>query len=159
MKNLIKKLLKENLEEKNYQRIIKDAINFFKSKIKIFDKINVELVDRTEETVGEYEHDSVFTGIPTIYINKVVLNSLSGEDLVFAIRTTIFHELGHALCNIDNTYIFVKDDNILHYEDEEDFVENFAVELNDRGIVPEEILKLANLYRNKKWIAIDDQDY
>ena len=60
------------------------------------------------------------------------------------------------MTNIDNYYIFDPDNNILQYEDEEEYVEDFAFNFEMFDKVPNEILELSDLFKNKKWIGTDD---
>ena len=162
MKKFIKTTLKEYLNEnvsdsklKEIEEIVEYAKTKFMSRIEIFKNINFEWL-RGDEFVGEYEYDSSLDGEPTIYLYKDYILSLPDEELEFAINTTIFHELGHAMTNIDNYYIFKEDDNILHYEDEEKYVEDFAFDFEMFSKVPDDILELSKLFKNKKWIGTDE---
>ena len=162
MKKFIKTTLKEYLNEnvsdsklKEIEEIVEYAKTKFMSRIEIFKNINFEWL-RGDEFVGEYEYDSSLDGEPTIYLYKDYILSLPDEELEFAVNTTIFHELGHAMTNIDNYYIFKEDDNILHYEDEEKYVEDFAFDFEMFSKVPNEILELSELFNNKKWIGADE---
>ena len=67
------------------------------------------------------------------------------------IRTTIFHELGHAIVDLDNQMEFKEGESILNFEDgeEEDYVEEFAHDLQEFGSVPEDILELIKLYKEQ----------
>jgi len=70
-------------------------------------------------------------------------------------KVLLFHELGHAMTNIDNYYVFKPNENILQYEDEEEYVEDFAFNFEMFDKVPNEVLELSVLFRNKKWIGTD----
>jgi hypothetical protein len=162
MKKFIKTSLKEYLNEnidnsklKEIEEAVEYAKTKFMSEIEIFKNINFEWL-KGNEFVGEYQYNSSLDGEPTIYLYKDYILSLPDEEIEFAVNTTIFHELGHAMVNIDNYYIFKEDDNILHYEDEEDYVEEFAFDFEMFGKVPNDILELSELFKNKKWIGTDE---
>jgi hypothetical protein len=158
IKTTIREFLNENIESsktKYVENIVEGAKNVFMSKIKIFNKINFEWLNGND-FVGEYEYNSSLDGEPTIYLYKDYILSLPEDEMEFAVKTTIFHELGHAMTNIDNYYIFKPNENILQYEDEEEYVEDFAFNFEMFGKVPNEILELSVLFRNKKWIGTDD---
>jgi hypothetical protein len=106
--------------------------------------------------VGEYEYDSSLDGKPKIYLYKDYILSLPDEEIEFAIKTTIFHELGHAMTNIDNYYIFKPNENILQYEDEEEYVEDFSFNFEMFDKIPDEMLELSKLFKNKQWVGTDD---
>jgi hypothetical protein len=158
IKTTIREFLNENVESsktKYVENIVEEAKNIFMSKIKIFNKINFEWLNGND-FVGEYEYNSSLDGEPTIYLYKDYILSLPEDEMEFAVKTTIFHELGHAMTNIDNYYIFKPNENILQYEDEEEYVEDFAFNFEMFGKVPNEVLELSVLFRNKKWIGTDD---
>ncbi len=148
--NFTSQKVTESLSDKFIEENIKDAIDYFNSKIDMFDNINVEYL--TGENVGEYEFESALGGEPTIYLYKNTIQSLPEDEVAFAIRTTIFHELCHAMVDIDNNFVFIEDENILKFEDEEEFCEEFAVDFEMFDRIPKEILTLAELFKNKKWI-------
>jgi len=155
LRDTIKRILKDKKESELLENIVVESKNTFMSKIKIFNKINFEWLNGND-FVGEYEYNSSLDGEPTIYLYKDYILSLPEDEMEFAVKTTIFHELAHAMTNIDNYYIFKPDENILQYEDEEEYVEDFAFNFEMFGEVPNEVLELSDLFRNKKWIGTDD---
>jgi hypothetical protein len=158
IKTTLQEFLNESVESsktKYVENVVEEAKNKFMSKIKIFNKINFEWLNGND-FVGEYEYNSSLNGEPTIYLYKEYILSLPDDEIEFAVKTTIFHELGHAMTNIDNYYVFKPDENILQYEDEEEYVEDFAFNFEMFDKVPNEVLELSVLFRNKKWIGTDD---
>lgn len=145
----------ENSKTKYIEDIVVEAKNKFMNKIKIFTNIDFEWLNGND-FVGEYEYGSSLDGEPKIYLYKDYILSLPDDEIEFAVRTTIFHELGHAMTNIDNYYIFKPDNNILQYEDEEEYVEDFAFNFELFDKIPNEIFELSELFKNKKWIGTDD---
>ena len=102
IKTTIREFLNENIESsktKYVENIVEGAKNVFMSKIKIFNKINFEWLNGND-FVGEYEYNSSLDGEPTIYLYKDYILSLPEDEMEFAVKTTIFHELGHAMTNI-----------------------------------------------------------
>ena len=142
-------------EYEEIKEIVDDAIKEFQKKVPIFDKIHVQLVqkfnDKRKDILGMYSHESILK-IPIIFLGiKGIFDALKEYDvsLETTIRSTLFHELGHAIVDVDNKFVYIKDDNILDFEeDEEEYVENFAFELEMYGRISDpNILKLANLYK------------
>lgn len=144
-----------NPKLKSLEKLIESAKKRFMDNIGIFDDIEFEWLSGGEY-VGEYEYDSSLEGNPKIYLYKDFILSLPKEEVEFAINTTIYHELGHAMTNIDNHFIFREGENILQYEDEEEWVEDFAFNFEMFGKIPDEVKELTYLFKNKKWIGTDD---
>ena len=142
--------------DKQIKTIIEEAILKFKSKIPIFDKIKVQLVksfstdkSKKSDTIGKYVHESCLR-IPIILIGlKEIYEAVSeyGSTIDVALKSTIYHELGHAMVDLDNQIEFVEDENILDFEDEEEYVEDFAFNFEMFDEVPEEINKLIEIYK------------
>lgn len=142
-------------EDDVVKSLVDDAIEEFKNKIPIFDVIHVQFVkdfkdNRSDDIIGMYSHESVLR-TPIIFLGiKSIYKALEEGDveLDIIIRSTIFHELGHAIVDVDNQFEFIKDENILQFEDEEEYVEDFAFELEMFGRVNDpNILKLSELFR------------
>lgn len=130
--------------------IIKKAVLFFKKKLPIFDKIHIQLVEDLPDCLGMYIHESVLR-IPVVLLSMKNINDCveEGYPIGLVIRTTIFHELGHAIVDLDNQMEFKEGENILQFEDgeEEDYVEEFAHNLQEFGDISDDILELMNLYK------------
>jgi hypothetical protein len=147
--------------EQEIKEIIEDAVITFKSKVPIFDKIHIQLVkdfhsDRKtanrEDGIGLYVHESCLR-VPIILIGlEEIYEAVKHYDtpLEVAIKSTIYHELGHAMVDLDEQIEFVKDENILQFEDEEEYVEDFAFNFEMFGRVPEEIDRLVQVYKEYK---------
>jgi len=142
-------------EDDIVKNIIDDAIEEFKEKIPIFETIHVQLVkefnkDR-EGIIGMYSHGSVMR-TPIIFLGiKNIYEAIKDYDtsLEVTIRTTIFHELGHAMVDVDNHFEFKKGENVLQFGNEEEYVEDFAFELEMFGRVSDDnFLKLAKLFQD-----------
>ena len=175
----LEKYQKDDLEEElaNYENwyefwteesdvikeIVSDAIEEFKHNVPIFDKIHVQLVKdfkrKEPDIIGMYSHQSVLR-IPIIFLGvKAIYDAVEeyDTDLDTTIRSTIFHELGHAIVEVDNMFVFVEGENILTVGNEEEYVEDFAYELEMFGRVNDpNILKLADLYKNTEPVDINE---
>jgi hypothetical protein len=157
--------LKEKSKDLSFDIIAKEAIDEFKSKINIFKKIHILWIEKDKSnTIAEYVHSSSLAGEPIIllYEDSIIkeLESLNNKEEIdeekdLIIKETIFHELGHAMVDIDNVYIFNEDSNVLQFEDEEEFVENFCRDFYMSKKVSNDILELAKLFKNKKFIGYD----
>lgn len=136
-----------------FTNIVKMAVEYFKNHVPIFDKIHIQLAEELPDNcLGMYIHESVLR-IPVVLLSLKAINESAeeGYSLGMVIRTTIFHELGHAIVDLDNQMEFKEGESILNFEDgeEEDYVEEFAHDLQEFGSVPEDILELIKLYKEQ----------
>ena len=120
--------------KKQIKESIKSAIKIVESKLNIFKKITVRLISdpsENENVLARYVHESAVDLLPYIilYYDTIINSYDEGYDIDTIVHTTIFHELGHAMVDIDNAYIFIEDENIFDFNDEEKFVEDFAFNL------------------------------
>ena len=129
--------------------IVKYSIQEFKNKIPIFDKIHVQIVKDIdkESALGLYVNESALR-IPIIFLGlKEIYKGIKEYDVSLdtTIRSTLFHELGHAIVDLDNRLVFKgkEEENILQFEDEEEYVEDFAFDFEMFGKVPNEILEFS----------------
>lgn len=137
-------------KEDEIEEIIKGSIDKFKREIPIFDKIHIQLVKIIDDNaLGMYVHESVLK-IPVILLSLDALKDAvnDGHELDIAVRSTIYHELGHVMVDLDNQIEFIEGENILHFEDEEDYVEDFAFDFDMFGTIPDEIDELIKQYKN-----------
>lgn len=150
-------------EDDMIKSLIDNTIEEFKSKVPIFDVIHVQLVKdfkrKNKDIIGMYSHGSVLR-TPIIFLGiKAIYEASKGYDdvsLDIIIRSTIFHELGHAIVDVDNHFVYIKDENILQFNNEEEYVEDFAFELEMFGKINDpNILKLADLYKNEEPLEIN----
>ena len=142
-------------EDDLVRSIVDDSIEEFKEKVPIFDAIHVQFVkdfkqSREDDIIGMYSHESVLK-TPIIFLGiKSIYDASKKYDvsLDITIKSTIFHELGHAIVDVDNLFEFVEGENILQFEDEEVYVEDFAYEFEMfRKVNDPNILKLAKLFK------------
>lgn len=145
----------------DFQKSLDNHINIFKSKIDMFDSITVYWADSKRnnmDAIAEYYHSSSLNSCPVILLYEdTISNELKYDDITdidHIIGTTIFHELGHAIVDIDNCYIFGTE-NILSFEDEEEYVENFCREFYDSKEISSDIIKLCNKFKKRQWLGID----
>lgn len=160
--------IKEKPTDLSLYELANEAIKEFTSKIKIFNNIFILWVDknsRKDNTIAEYVHSSSLAGEPILilYEDSIIkeLDDFTDEyeianEKELIIKETMFHELCHAMVDIDNVYRFKEESNILQFEDEEEFVEDFCRDFYNNKIVPKEILELATLFKNKKFIGVDN---
>lgn len=142
------------------QKSLEQNIKLFESKLNIFDKITVYWVGTKQgnrsHAIAEYFHSSSLNSNPVfiLYEDTIQKELEFDDDIDHIIGTTIFHELGHAIVDIDNCYIF-GENNILTFEDEEDYVEEFCRDFYERKIVPQEMIELSKKFKKREWIGID----
>jgi hypothetical protein len=119
------------VEIKEIKDITDNTIYNFKNELNVFSDITIKLVETMpnyHNALAFYSHGSAVHYLhPLIMLNYEELKKIDKKELSFAISTTILHELGHAMVDMDNAYLF-KETNIFQFEDEEEFVENFAVD-------------------------------
>jgi hypothetical protein len=161
----------DSTDNKILEQAKNNALEKFKKAIPIFENIHIVWSDehgRNNEALALYVHSSSLNSNPLIILFESAFNSFLDDfkddeyeyeqEAYHAIETTIYHELGHAMCDIDNYFIFKENYNVLDYEDEEVFVETFARDFYSNGKVSDDILFLSDLFKTKKWIDTDD-DY
>lgn len=159
--------LYEKANNDKLQTVLERDIKEFESKLDIFEKITImwshAKKNGRHNAIAEYFHSTSLNSYPLIVLYEdSIEDELQGfEDynldieIDHIIGTTLFHELGHAIVDIDNFYIFGGGDNILNFEDEEDYVENFGRDFFSYKKVPDEFKKLAIEFKKKSWIGYD----
>lgn len=134
---------------------INESIDIFKSHINIFEKINIRLVKYLDtyddDGLGMYSHESAVSGNPYILLNysNILEEYNNGYDFDTIIKTTIYHELGHAMVDIDDAYLLLPNGNIFKFNDEEDFVEDFAYNLFNFDKIDSIFKKFVKIYKEK----------
>jgi hypothetical protein len=118
---------------------VEKALDKFLKKIKIWDDIKIVFVtDMEEDTLARFRSETSSSS-PIIMLSEE--NMIEGSEeydvpLWVAVETTIFHELGHAICELERDvfgYMY------LEYGEEEEWVEDFAYELHENGIIPHDL--------------------
>ena len=141
--------LDDEFDDKKTLDIIKKTLEQFKEDIPFWNNIHIQFVkDLRDDTIGMYVHDSCLR-TPIILLSKDALETMKNEegDYEFGLKMTIIHELGHAIVNIDNEYEMIEDENILQFEDEEVYVEDFAFNYYMYGQIPDEIEELLDKFK------------
>lgn len=157
-----------NAKNNDLQRSLEFNINIFESKLNIFEEIHVfwSLSKKgvRDNAIAEYVHSSSLNSHPLIILYEDTIQSeieysnnidYLTDSTDHIIGSTLFHELAHAIVDIDNCYIFDKDYNILQFQDEEEYVEEFCRQFYDNRYVSNDIKKLSNLFKSRSWIGID----
>jgi hypothetical protein len=143
-----------------------EAIKIFESHLKVFPRITVKLAEDLythKDCLAFYSHESAVSSHPFIVLNYKEITNMyeEGYSIDTIIKTTIYHELGHAMVDIDNAYIFIEGSNIFQFQDEEIFVEDFAFNLfNFNKVDPifKEFEKHVKRFDNED-IEMDDNYY
>ena len=133
------------------KKIVNESINEFKNHIQMFNNIHIQFVENlSDNALGMYVNESVLR-VPVILLSKKEIYEAAkdGYGLETIIKATIFHELGHAMVDVDNNFEFVKDRNILNFMDEEDYVEDFAFNLFTHNTVDDDFIELNKLFIEK----------
>ena len=86
------------------------------------------------DSIGMYEHESVFSGTVLIYLNVESLEESSeADDFYYDVIVTIYHEIGHALFEL---IMSIPEEDVKKYEDA-----YFNVFFDDNGIDEEELVE------------------
>lgn len=127
-----------------------DAIIKFKSKIKLWKDIKIIFVnDINGEFLGRFRSETS-TSTPIIMLSDSEILKGAKEynvPLIVAVETTIFHELGHAICELERDifgYMY------LQYGDEEQWAEDFGFYFHDYNEIPEDLEEFIEEYNKIK---------
>ena len=150
-----------------------DAANAYLSRLDLSLSVNFEynFDDFDPEAIGVYEDGSVFEGeISVSYNVNALFNAFREQVSAFPwnsehtildeiAKTTIYHEMGHGICDLINDYLQNTDDLDNVYDnnkelfdtvldDEEDAVEKFAWDFYDGNLNGNDLAKVVELYIN-----------
>lgn len=127
----------------------KEAIDTFKDKIGLFDNIKIVFVNNIGDgALGRFKSGTSSSTPIVLLSEKDILKGSKKYDvpLWVAVETTIFHELGHAICELEYD---IFEHKYLEYDDEEEWVENFAYELHNYGDIPNDLENFIIEYKKK----------
>lgn len=120
----------------------KDAIDLFKEHVDIYDTIKIVFNDNIGKgNLGMFRSQ---TGIsePIILLSEKNMMNASVEydvPLWVVVETTILHELGHAICELEYEMFGYE---YLEYGNEEEWVEEFAYQLHTFNRIPQDLKEL-----------------
>lgn len=128
-----------NKIHQDFLNIVPIALKIFKENVKIWDDIKVVYVSKIGEgALGRFK-SGTSSSTPIIMVSeKNILNACKKYDVELdtAIKTTLYHELGHAICELEyDLYGY----QYLEYSSEEDWVEDFAYNLFEYNEIPEDL--------------------
>lgn len=146
--------IRENIEIEEYNSVIDDygikknvsnelikmsnkAINQFKEDIDLFDDIEIIFVENIGGLLGKFRSGTA-SSTPIILLSDTNILKASKKynvSLETTMASTIYHELGHAICELEESF----DYQFLNYDDEEEWVEDFAYDYYNYGIIPDEL--------------------
>jgi hypothetical protein len=125
----------------------KEALEKFKEKVDLFDDIKIIFVNKIGDGALGRFRSGTSSSIPIVLMSeKDILKGSKKYDvpLWVAVETTIFHELGHAICELEyNVFGY----EYLEYGDEEEWVENFAYELHNYDDIPQDLENFIQAYK------------
>jgi hypothetical protein len=128
----------------------REAINIFKDNVDLFDDIRIVFVNNIREGALGRFRGGTSTSIPIVLLSEKDILSASKKynvPLWVTVETTIFHELGHAICELEYN---VFENEYLEYNDEEEWVEQFAYDLHNYGDIPNDLEKFLIEYKKQK---------
>lgn len=129
--------------EKKYLRWGKQALNKWKKHIKIYKTFTIVYFKGENRWVGQYIDGTFKHPLIFIYLDEIKQDSRidDGESLEANFKITIYHELGHALCEYQRK-IGIK---LIHQRKEEDFVERMARTIHYNRKLPAEFVLIDQL--------------
>ena len=112
----------KSTRDKIFLEYVEAAVKRFKKNFKNFKNIKI-LFTADNDCLGRYLGGSASSYPIILLCRKEMIDCAkeTGECLELIVHTTVYHELGHAMCELDRDC-----DGILEYEDEEEVVEEFA---------------------------------
>lgn len=123
------------------------AIEQFKKDIELYKDIEIVFVRNIGGLLGKFRSGTA-SSTPIILLSKKnILQSAKKYNVSIktTIETTIFHELGHALCELDFDLFGGR---FLKFDNEEEWVENFAYDYYNWGTIPDELENLIDELKN-----------
>lgn len=174
MKNLIRKILRESIEylldkeseehsfisddygmkdtsqiKKDIIEQVRESLDKFKSLVPIWNDIRIAFVENVHgDFLGRFR-SGTSSSVPVILLSPDDLVDASEEynvPLWVAVETTLFHELGHAICELERD---VYGYEYLEYGDEEEWVEDFAYELHEWNDIPDDLKNFIKVYKSE----------
>ncbi len=126
-----------------------DSIDKFKSHVDLFDDIKIIFVKNIGGGALGRFRSGTSSSTPVILMSeKNIVKASKKYDIPLwvAVETTIFHELGHAICELEYDVFGYE---YLEYGDEEEWVENFAYELHNYDSIPDDLETFISEYKKQ----------
>ena len=127
----------------------KEAIETFKNKINLFNDIRIVFVNNIGEgALGRFRSGTSSSTPIVLLSEKDILKGSKKYNvpLQVVVETTILHELGHAICELEYDVFGYE---YLEYGNEEEWVENFAYELHNYGDIPQDLETFIQEYKKQ----------
>jgi hypothetical protein len=124
----------------NIIRFCRDALQKFKCYVNIYDEVKIIFVKKIGNVLGRFRSGTALSA-PIVILSAKELLSGAKEykvPLSLVVETTIFHELGHAICEMDTDMEY----DCLIISNEEEWVEDFAYNLYYNNEIPDDLQKL-----------------
>lgn len=123
-----------------YKKWTAQALNKWKNKFKIHSDFNLVFIKGHYKRVGEYVLGTFKTPLILLYID-VILDDGYLDGIEGAFKITIYHELGHALCEYHRQFGI----KVVSCAKEEDFVEELARRVHYNHKVHNEAVLMNNI--------------
>lgn len=120
-------------------RLTQESLEKFLKKVNIWKTIKIVFVREMEDDTLARFRSETSSSTPIIMLSEKNLVEGSEEydvPLWVVVETTIFHELGHAICELEYDMFGYE---YLEYGIEEEWVEDFAYQLHTSGTIPDDL--------------------
>ena len=125
----------------------KEALKTFKEKVPIWKDIKIIFVNKIGGgALGRFRSGTSSTTPIILMSEKDILKGSKKYNvpLWVAVETTIFHELGHAVCELERDVFGYE---FLEYGIEEDWVEDLAYQMHEYGDIPHDLMVFIQEYQ------------
>jgi len=147
-----------------FNQIVGSVVKKFCSDIFKFSNVTIIWSDKSnlDNEFSYYVRESFLTG-PILVLFESNFNSILDNYRLDSVKykkssydlfeQRIYHSLSHAICDVDNYYIFGMD-RILSYVNEEDYVNNLVLDFK-QDKVSDSVRSLCDKFCSKSWIGKD----
>lgn len=138
-------------DDKTLLNICRDAIDDFKDNIDLFSSIKIAFVDSVNDgdLLARFRSGTA-TNEPVLMLCERNMREGAEEydlSLRTVVETTVFHELGHAICELERGVFGYE---YLEYGDEEEWVEEFANGFYEFRDIPHDLEAFIKAFHEQK---------
>ena len=127
-----------------------ESLDRFKNRIDLWKDIKIVFAKKLGgDLLGRFR-SGTSTSTPIILLSiKEILSASKKYNIPIwvTVETTVFHELGHCICELERDIFGYK---YLEYGDEEEWVEEFAYQLHEYDQIPNDLETFIEKYKKLK---------